>query len=184
MYYLFTVGFSLSGKTWLVNKIKERYPKRFETVETRSIHDFLNTMEAFKDDNTISGGSYGLRQEATFEIRKGLISLFAKNGINIIQDSCNQVNKDRQERLDLVKSVIKDVKTVLIFVNTGINVIEKRADDEDRKLIGQGKPAAWRDLIEKQKERMEIPSKDEVDLFIEYDGSNWGEVLKKLDKIL
>ncbi|MCC7290105.1 hypothetical protein IT417_02560 [bacterium] len=183
-YYLFTVGYSLSGKTWLVDKIKGSFPGKFESVETRSMHDFLNTMDLFKDDNTVDGTSYEIRQEATYELRKTMIEFLAKKAVNIIQDSGNQIKKDRQERVGAVKDVVEYVKTILIFVNPDMKVIEKRAIEADKRLVEEGKLETWVKLIEKQKERMEVPTTSEADYFLEYNGNDWESVISKLKNIL
>lgn len=184
MYYIFTVGLSLSGKTWLVKKIKERFPRQFEVIETRAIHDYLNTMDLWKDDNTVEGKSYELRQKATKAIRKSLIEVFGREGISLIQDSSNLIAKDRAERLAVVKDANPNIKSVLIFVNTDKQIVEGRAKKDDALLKKDGYKEAWYDLYLKQIERFEVPNKEEADYFIEYDGKNWESVLKKLEEIM
>lgn len=180
MIYLFTVGMSLSGKSWLVDKIQESFPKRFAVVDSRNIHDMLNKIGPFIDDNSTSGPSYDLRQKFTKEIRTLLIKLFAENNIDIIQDSCNLEKKARQERTSAVRKVVPNVKTILIYVNTSKEVIKSRAIKEDRKE----NKTVWQDLYNKQLEKFEIPSKDEADFFIEYNGKDWEPVIAEISKIL
>jgi len=180
MIYLFTVGMSLSGKSWLVAKIEKSFPNRFVVVDTRNIHDMLNKMGPFIDDNSPSGPSYDLRERFTKEIRILLIKLFAKNNIEIIQDSCNLEKKARQERVLAIKEILPSVKTILIFVNTDKGTIKSRAIEEDRKENN----TIWQDLYNKQLKRFEIPSKNEADYYIEYNGKDWKPVIKEISKIL
>ncbi len=180
MIYLFTVGLSLSGKSWLVEKIKERFPKSFITIESRSIHDMLNTIEPFQDDNSPKGSSYELRQEFTKEIRELLIKLFAKEGLNIIQDSCNLKKEERQRRVLAVREIVPDVKIFLIFVDTHKKEIERRANDLDKEK-GNG---VWKDLFIKQIEEFDIPTKEEADFFIHYNGKDWESVIEKISQVL
>jgi hypothetical protein len=184
VYYIFTVGLSLSGKTWLINKIKKRYPRKFEVIETKAIHDYLNTMDIWKDDNTVHGESYELRQEATKVIRDSLVKVFSKREINLIQDSCNLLARDRAERLKSVKKIARKARSILIYVNPERKVIEGRAKREDAKLLKEGDRAAWHDLYLKQVEHFEKPGKKEANYFIEYDGKDWQSVIKKLERIV
>lgn len=177
-------GLSLSGKTWLFNKINSKFQNRFFPLDSRSIHDYLNQFDVFKDDNTVEGRAYIMRQEATDSIQRDIVGVIAKHGYNIAHDSCNRLKKDRKDRLDQVIKLNPELKTVIIYVNTDREIILNRAKDEDLRLEKLGKPKAWEELFKKQNETYEPPSKDECNYLLEFNGSNEGEILAELEKIL
>ncbi len=60
-------------------KIENNFKNIFNIIESRAIHDFLNsTYSAFVDDKTIKGKSFNIRQETTKNIQKELVKTFAK----------------------------------------------------------------------------------------------------------
>jgi len=180
MIYLYTVGLSLSGKTWLVEKIKEAFPNKFAVIKSRSIHDMLNSMQPFKDDNSVDGESYEMRGEFTKEIRMLLIELFAKEGIDIIQDSCNLKKEERLRRVEGVKGIVPQVKTVLIYVDTDQEIVKERAKKEDDKNGN----TIWMELFNKQIDEIEVPESSDANHFIHYDGSNWSEVIEEISRMV
>lgn len=183
--YLMMTGYSLSGKTFLVNKIIKKFPKTFYIIDTRSIHDYLNKYDIFLDDNAINGRAYNMRQDATDTIQRDLITVITKNGYSIVHDSCNRIKKEREETLKLVKEKSPDIKTVIIYVNTGQDIVKKRSQELDKKVIEiEKKEPVWEKLIDKQIETYEKPSKDECDYYLEYNGKNEAEIISSLSDIL
>ncbi|MCK9368922.1 ATP-binding protein [Candidatus Dojkabacteria bacterium] len=182
--FLMMVGYSLSGKTTIVKQIAQRYPKRFFVLDTRPIHDYLNTIDIFQDDNSVNGPAYQLRQDSTDAIQDALLSTIGKKGISVISNSCNQVKKERKERLSLMKRLVPNMKSVILFVYPNENLVLERAKKEDEALIVQGKKPVWMDLHKKQIERMEFPTKEEANYLLEYNGNNLEEILSELEKII
>lgn len=179
-----TVGFSRSGKSTLVKAITQKYPKRFFVIDTNSIHDFLNKNEIFQDDMSIKGEAFELRKSMTDKIQRLMVSEMIIKGYSIISDSCSQVRNERRERINQIKEINKDMKVAIIHVNTPMEMIMKRATEEDDALRQQGRKPVWEDLIKMQQKRIELPSKDEADYLIEYDGFDSDKVLKELEPIL
>jgi hypothetical protein len=184
--FLMTVGFSLSGKTTIVNKILEKYKNHFFVIDSKSIHDYLNMQyEIFRDDNTVNGKMYQTRQDATDLIQLDLLRLMIEGNYPIIKDSGNHMKTERTEQFEIVKKSANNIKTVLLFVNPTNEELQKTIDDSDKALIAKGELPVWRDLFEKvQKKRMDVPTRDEADFFIEYNRHNDSEVFKNIDDIL
>ncbi len=182
--YLMFTGLSLSGKTWLFNKIQEKFPNVFFPLDSRSIHDYLNQFEVFQDDMSVDGRAYKMRQEATDTFQKDIVSVIAQNGYSIAHDSCNRVKKDREERLNLVKKLSPGIKTALLYVNPPRKSVLESAKREDAGLIAKGRDGVWVNLYNKQIETYEQPDINEADHFFEFDGSNEKDVLKFLGNIL
>jgi hypothetical protein len=104
---------------------------------------------------------------------------------SIIKDSCNQIKAERKEQILLVKEISPKIKTVILYVNPINEELMKTIERIDQELIDKGNKPVWKDLYEKvQKDRMEIPTPDESDYFIEYDRKNGANVLDELAKIL
>ncbi len=177
-------GLSLSGKTWVFKKIEEKFPNRFFPLDSRSLHDYLNQFEVFKDDNTIEGRAFVMRQEATDSIQRDIVGVIAKHGYCIAHASCNRSEKDRRERLEEVKKLNPEIKTVILYVNTPKEIVLDRAKKEDVRLISLGKSPAWVDLFNKQVETYEPPKKDESDFLLEFNGDNLEDVIEKIKEIL
>lgn len=182
--YLMFTGLSLSGKTRLFKKIDEEFPKRFFPLDSRSIHDYLNQFEIFKDGNTVDGSSFVMRQEATDALQKELVGVITKHGFSIAHDSCNRLEKDRRERLEGVKKLIPGLKTVILYVNTPKEIVLERAIKEDQRLKSLGNPPAWEELYNKQVQTYEKPNNNESEYLIEFNGKNLDEVLNTLKDIL
>jgi gluconate kinase len=182
--FLMMVGYSLSGKTTIVKQIIEKYPKKFFVIDSRRIHDYLNTIDIFQDDNSITGPAYKLRQESTDSIQNALLISLGKNGISIISNSCNQVKRERREKISLLKNLVPNMKSVILFVYPNENIVLERAKKEDEALIVQGKKPVWIDLHNEQIKRMEFPTKEEANFLLEYNGNNIEEILLQLEKIV
>jgi len=178
------VGYSLSGKNTLTSKIVKKFPKSFFVLSTRSIHDYLNTNEIFQDDYSVEGESYKLREECSDAIGNSLLTVLGKHNLSVISNSCNQVQKERKERIDTIKNLIPDLQTVILFVNPKEEVLLKRIKKEDDALREQSRKPVWEELYKKQITRMEVPTKEEADVFIEYNCENDTEVLESLGKII
>lgn len=184
--FLMTVGFSLSGKTTIINRILDKYKETFFVIDTRSIHDYLNMQyEIFRDDNSVEGNMYNTRQKTTDKIQFELLKLMIEGNFSVIKDSCNQVRLERKEQFGRVKGLNSKIKTVILFVNPKNEELMKTINRVDNELLEKGSKPVWKVLYEKvQKDRMEIPTPDESDYFIEYDRKNGANVLDELAKIL
>ena len=178
------VGYSLSGKTTIVNLIKQRYPKKFIVLDTRGIHDYLNTIDIFQDGNSIDGSAYQLRQDSTDAIQNAMISVLGRNGICVILNSCNQVKRERKEKISLMKSLVPKMKSVILFVYPNEKVVLERIKKEDDALVAQKREPVWMALHKKQIERMEFPTKEEANFLLEYNGNNLEEILSEVEKII
>jgi GTPase SAR1 family protein len=182
--FLMMVGYSLSGKTTIVNLIKQRYPKQFIVLDTRGIHYYLNTIDIFQDGNSTEGLAYQLRQDSTDAIQNAMVSVLGRKGVSVILDSCNQVKSERKERVSLMKQLVPSMKSVILFVYPNEKVVLERIKKEDDALITQGKEPVWGELHKKQIERMEFPTKEEVNYLLEYNGNNIEEILSELEKVI
>ena len=182
--FLMMVGYSLSGKTTIVNIIKQRYSKRFIVLDTRGIHDYLNTIDIFQDGNSTEGSAYQLRQDTTDAIQEAMVSVLCRKGVSVILDSCNQIKKERKERISLMKGLVPSMKSVILFVYPNEKVVLERIKKEDDALIAQGKEPVWGELHKKQIERMEFPTKEEASYLLEYNEDNLEEILSELEKII
>lgn len=177
-------GLSLSGKTFLANKIVDKYPNMFFPMDSRSIHTYLNQFEVFKDDNSIKGKSYEMREKMTNAFQKDIINIISEYGHSIMHDSCNRKVEERESTFKLVKSINPDVKTLLVYVNPEREIIKSRAIEEDKQLIKKGNKAVWEELFNKQVESFDVPDSSETDFFFESDGNNVDELLGYLGNIL
>ena len=101
-----TVGFTHCGKEFLVDKIIEKIPSFFNRINTSPIHDFLNqTYPAFKDDNTVGGRAYKMRDEASRTFRLEIVDILLKHGRSVILESCNLAAEKRKNTLEKVKKI-------------------------------------------------------------------------------
>lgn len=183
-YYIITVGYSLSGKTTLIKKLDlvfKSYNFPIFYVDTRSIHDYLNkNYQIFQDDNSVNSKNYKLRQDATDGIQQALLKAMLDNGYNVLKDSCNLSLDDRQKQYQIVRKINSEIKIVMIYANPIEKDLIRNIQKCDTELIENKKAPVWLDLYEKQKKRINIPSKEEVDIFIEYNWQNYEEVEKKI----
>jgi uridine kinase len=184
--FLMTVGFSLSGKTTIINKILEQFPKRFFTIDTRSIHDYLNQKyDLFLDNNTIDEPIFKTRQRATDAMQRELLRVMIEDGFSIIKDSCNQVREERKVQFELAKSINPEIKTLILYVNPKESELLKTIAEYDNRLLEKGEKPAWMDLYEKvQKTRLEMPTKDESEYFVEYNRDNEKSVLEQINNLI
>ena len=178
------VGYSLAGKTTIVKTITDKHPKKFFVINTRPIHDFLNTIDIFQDGNSIEGSAYNLRQESTDAIQNALLGVLGKNGISVVLNSCNQVKSERKEKISLMKRLVPGMKSVILFVYPNEKIVLERIKKEDDGLVAQGREPVWMDLHKKQLERMEFPTKYEANYLLEYNGENLEQILSELEKIM
>lgn len=155
------VGFTHSGKTTVVENLKENFQNLVE-IKSDRIHDIINNIfPQLKDDQTIDGKGYWLRQFITNDLRKKITKDFCKKGYQIINDSCNLNSNDRQKRLKISKSF--NYKTILIWVKCSEEEILNRIDNGNN-------PQIYRDLYcQVQKPIFEEPKGDEADLLLVFE---------------
>jgi len=171
-------GFSKSGKTTLVNKIVQKFPNKFVSVDSSNIHDFLNTNYwVFVDDNTIEGKSYDLRDKATKSLQKALQETLLENHINVIDDSCNSTVEKRAKIIQTAKNIDPDIKTMIISIVITESELLNRLKSYDDANEQKGEQRAWLDLYTKiQKPSFQKPTPDEADYILFYTGKNIDEL--------
>lgn len=182
--FIMLVGFSKSGKSSLSKKIARSFSGKITRVDADMIHDFLNeSYPIFKDDNTISGNSFEIRQRSTYVIREAMIDVLISHGYSVLLDSCNLSVEKRRERLTRVRKSNPKVKTVIIYNKISRAELYRNLEKADQKNVKNGEKPAWMDLYEKiQKPAFEEPTKDESDYFIIYDKTNYDKVKSKIEK--
>lgn len=178
--FIMIAGFSGSGRTTLAKEISDKFPNVFNILDVKDVHSFLNdTYPAFKDDNTISGGSFNIRQEVSDKMEELLMESFLKAKLSIIYDSANLDKKKRKKFLDLAKSANSEAVTVLIMIKIPEDLVLNELKGRDEEAQSRGLKPVWVDLYEKvQKEKYEEPTDDEADKVLFYDRENLDEVLK------
>jgi len=179
-------GFSLSGKTFLAEKIEKRFPKTFVIIDSRAILDFLNDkFPLFQDDNTVYGPSYDIRQKASVAIRRAFLDTIVGEGYSIISDSCNSTVEKRQKILKEIKKTTPKVKTIIIHVDISEEKLLKRLKKFDGEKVKNGEKPAWVNLYtEIQKKQFEKPTKSEADVLINYIAGEEEKVLRQLEEIM
>ncbi len=184
--FIMLVGFSQSGKTILSKKILKAFANQFVRIDSNAIHDFLNkTYSIFRDDNTIKGKSYKLRQKTTKVIHDALIKVLLQNRFSIILDSCNLTRERREKIINSVKRVNKDIKTVIIYNKISESQLYKNLRKADQRLIRKRKEPVWVDLYEKvQKPKLEEPKRSEADYFFKHTRENPNNIIKQLKVII
>lgn len=180
------VGFSRSGKSTLSKKILKALPDQFIRIDSDPIHNFLNkTYSVFRDDNTIKGKSYELRQKATKAIHNALSKVLLQNGFSIILDSCNLSREKREKIIDDIRKVNKDIKTIIIYNEMPESQLYKNLRKADQRLIKRKAKPAWVDLYEKiQKPKFEKPEKIEANYLFRHTEKNTSNIIKQLKTIV
>lgn len=164
--YLFaTVGFTHVGKTTAARGLIEKFPG-LVNVESNLIHNVVNNaFPELKDDNTVTGSGYWLRNVITDEIRAEMIRNLCQDGWWIINDSSNLTSVERQSRIQVPKQF--DYRTVLLWLNLPEEVILERLRAADEEAVQQGNKPAWLDLYNNvQKPRLEEPMAGETDFLL------------------
>ena len=171
-------GYSKSGKTTLVNKILETFPKVFVSIDTTKIHDFLNhNYPIFQDDQSITGNAYDLRDKTTKAMQKTMQNTLLKEGVSYIDDSCNSKLEKRQEILSSVRSLKPNIVTMIISVQISEIELLKRLQTLDDEAESRGNKRVWVELYEKvQKPATVVPTAQEA--------NHDKEILDKIRKVL
>lgn len=182
--YIATIGFSHSGKSTVARTLQERFPQLIR-IETDQIHEVINSnFPQLKDDNTVEGEGYWLRQAITGELREKVIGELAENGWWIINDSANLQKEERAKRINVPKQ--KGYKTILIWLKTSEEELLKRLKAADETSVSSGGKAAYLDLYEKvQKQRIDTPTQEEADVLLAFeivDDSAIDKIVQELDK--
>jgi predicted kinase len=178
--FVMLVGFSRSGKTTLAQKIVENI-NDLVLIDSDSIHLFLNnTYLLFRDDNTIEGKSYEIRQKATKAMQEALISTLLKDGHSILLDANNGRKEVREPILKAVKNIDPEINTILIRHKIDEEVLYENIRKADQIKGGN----TWKDLYEKvQKPKFDEPSKEETDYLL-INTNNTEEVIGEIKNIL
>jgi predicted kinase len=165
--FVLLVGFSHAGKTTL-RKNNQQTSSCF-TIETNLIHDQLNkNLEFLRDDKTINGSRYWLRQFFTRLLRKKILTVAFSSGRAILDDSCNLRRIDRYFKLQSARKA--GYKTVIVWVHCPKKELLARLKRADLHNIKKRKTPAWYDLYKMQKKHAEKPSPKEADRLIVYNG--------------
>ncbi|MBU0706832.1 ATP-binding protein [Patescibacteria group bacterium] len=174
------VGFSRSGKSTLVNQIIKNF-STITKIDTDSIHDFLNqTYSVFKDENTIEGKSFDIRQKSTRAIQEALISTLLADGHSVLLDSCNLSKAIRDTIFTLARESDQKITTILIRHKINEDALYENIRKADQEKGG----TIWKDLYEKiQKPALNEPSASEVDHLMIHK-KNTKEIIDKIQSIL
>lgn len=177
--FVMLVGFSRSGKTTLAKKIIENI-KDLVLIDSDSIQLFLNnTYSLFRDDNTIEGKSYEIRQKATKAMQEALISTLLKDGHSILLDANNGRKEIREAILKAVKNINPEVQTVLIRHKIDEEILYENIRKADQ-IKGDN---TWKDLYEKvQKPKFVEPNKDEADCLLIH-ANNTEEIIDEIKNL-
>jgi len=184
--FIMLSGFSRSGKSTLAKKIIDLFPDRFTKIDSDTIHSFLNTAyPVFKDDNTVDGKSYELRQKATKTMHNALVGVLLAEGHSILLDACNLLREKRQGILDKITAVNSDIVSIIIYNKISEEQLYKNLRKDDQALAEKGEKPAWVDLYEKiQKPKFEMPNANEVKHLLVYTEENTKSFFDELKKCL
>lgn len=164
--FVMMTGFSKSGKTYVVENNSSL--RNFYRVSTDKIHDLINNnFDFLKDDNRVNGRAYWERQHLTKIVRRRLIDKALKEGIAVVNDSCNLSKYLREKNLHKAKKY--GYQTVLIWVLCSEPELLERLHQDDKENIKSGKKPTWDSLYKMQKQifyRGNEPDKNEADEFI------------------
>jgi predicted kinase len=112
----------------------------------------------------VRGSAYWARQFLTQWIREALLIRVCHEGINVVNQSCNLVRRERQQRLRIGRR--HDYRTTLVHVICEHQTLCQRlmAADDLRKAAGQER--VWLDLyLNVQRDRYQPPEPSEADQF-------------------
>lgn len=173
-------GFSKSGKTVLAERICQTFPRTIVRIDSATIHDFLNSKyDIFKDDNSIFGSAFKLRDKSTKALQDAIIDVLVTNGVNVILDACNSKAEKRERIINKIKHLSPNCKTMIISIDVDEVNLLKRLNDLDDESEASGNKRVWVDLYQKvQKPSFSAPKIDEADVVIKYTGS-----IEEYDKI-
>jgi len=164
--FVMMTGFSKSGKTYVVENNSSL--RNFYRVSTDKIHDLINNnFDFLKDDNRVNGRAYWERQHLTKIVRRRLIDKALKEGIAVVNDSCNLSKYLREKNLHKAKKY--GYQTVLIWVLCSEPELLERLHQADKENIKSGKKPTWDSLYKMQKKIFyngNEPDKNEADEFI------------------
>jgi len=164
--FVMMTGFSKSGKTYVVENNSSL--KSFFRVSTSEIHNLINNnFDFLKDDNRVNGRAYWERQYFTKIVRRRLIDKALKEGIAIVNDSCNLSKSLREKNLHKAKKY--GYQTVLIWVLCSESELLERLHQADEENIKSGKKPTWDSLYKMQKKIFyngNEPDNNEADRFI------------------
>ena len=171
-------GLPAAGKStlsvWLSKKLEISH------IRTDSLREYLiKNVYYYKDeDHSYSSPRIKSVNRLATIFRDSMIKELLQEGESIIVDAIGKSKAKRKKRLAIVKKVSTKIETVIIYVNTTENKVLKRL--KDRKV---GKK--WVETYEKRwKQEYDIPSQNEAEHFIIYDGKNKDKILKELKKIV
>lgn len=155
------VGFSKSGKSTLVTSHPEL--QQYFRINSDEIHRRLNRRFAeLRDNNTVSGDAYWVRQILTGWIRIKILEAAADQGLNIIIDSCNLRRRERQQRLQIGRR--RGYVTILVHVTCDSQTLGQRLLTADDRLAALGRRRTWLDLyLHVQRPRYQPPRPSEAD---------------------
>ena len=164
--FVMMTGFSKSEKTYFVEN--DPYLRNFYRISTDKIHDLINNnFDFLKDDNRVNGRAYWERQYLTKIVRKRLVDEALKEGIAIVDDSCNLSKYLREKNINKAKK--HGYKTMLVWVLCSEPELLERLNQADKENIKSGKKPTWDSLYKMQKQifyRGNEPDKNEADEFI------------------
>lgn len=142
--YVF-VGFTHSGKTYTIRHSK--FLSNCFYIESRDIHNKLNKeLECLRDDNTIFGRAYDLRQSLSLATRGALHYALRGRGEVVVADSAHLDLFTRQ----LGRICMYPRHTVIVHVHCAPVINMARAEAADN-ATPKGEEPPWVDLLTKQR---------------------------------
>jgi|GEM_PF-2695099 len=181
--FILMCGVTHSGKSYTVEKIREVMPDYyFQVIDTRTIHDFLNCRLGFifRDNNTVDGPRYQIRNLVTKAIQAPLLLHYLIWHRRIIFDASNITRKKRQLILGLVNKFPLKTSTIIIYQNPTPNELKFRVKLADQRNIQNGEEPAWEQLQHDQLKNFQPPTKPEASHIIEFDGQDFPGLFTKL----
>ncbi|GMR18945.1 MAG: hypothetical protein BMS9Abin34_067 [Patescibacteria group bacterium] len=158
-------GLSLSGKTTFV----ENHPKlkNFFRVETRNIHDRLNSSFHFlQDDNTVNGKAYWERQFLTQVVREKTLEKAMERGFPVVSDSCNSKQEKRSRWYSMAKRF--GYRTMTLWIKCNKLTLLQRAWEADEESRARGEKGTWEKLILRQIRTYEPPLEDDANQVVAF----------------
>lgn len=184
-FVIMTVGKTHSGKTTFGKKIAKQF-KHVCLLDSDEIAEFLKdkypdlyTKDFVKDSNELASGYY-LKQIVLLDIYKQSL----KTNLLIISTSANSTKKIRTEARRLAKKSGR--KLIMVYFNLPETLLVSRIKESKRSQKCLYHSKNFIDLlVNKQKQRFEVPNKREADYFLEIiDEASGVKAFKEVVKLL
>lgn len=182
---LMMCGITHSGKTCLTDEITKTIPEySFRVISSRSVHDFLNRrlFFIFKDNNTVTGSRYQIRQTATKIFRlTSLLSALIRHQ-PVILDSAHLQLTGRRFIRRLMQTF--RYRLIVVYANAEKNSILYRVKLADQRNLSNGEEPAWEMLFRRQLNEINPPDQSECDLLVECRGKSADQIVDEIRQYL